>query len=149
MRPATLVLLFLSISSTGCSPLLNPYLENFKCKAPDEDGKCIDTPAAYAEARKPQSLEATVTLAENQSALPGSRTLSPNPQQTIQDARYKIVAGLLQKPEKPLLQPPKVLRVLLLPYEGKDGELFMSRYAYIQVEKAKWLLTDQHEKKKP
>ena len=35
----------------------------------------------------------------------------------------------------------------MLPYEGAKGELFMTRYAYIQVEDAKWILTDQQEKK--
>ena len=62
--------------------------------------------------------------------------------QEVQDNRYKVVAKLLQEEKKPLLQPPKILRVLLLPYKGEDEELFMSRYVYVKIEDSKWILTD-------
>ncbi|HHL35616.1 MAG TPA: hypothetical protein ENJ30_14755, partial [Desulfobulbaceae bacterium] len=62
--------------------------------------------------------------------------------QEIQDNRYRIVAGLLQEEKKPLLQPPTILRVLLLPYKGEGGELFMSRYVYVKIEDSRWILTD-------
>ena len=41
---------------SGCGPVknaVNPYEENFRCKAKDSEGKCIDTPAAYREALRP------------------------------------------------------------------------------------------------
>ncbi len=53
-----------------------------------------------------------------------------------------MLAELLQEEKKPLLQPPKILRVLLLPYKGEDEELFMSRYVYLKIEDSKWILTD-------
>ena len=39
-----------------------------------------------------------------------------------------------------MIAPPRVLRVLILPYKG-SGDLFMARYAYLQVEPANWVLT--------
>jgi conjugal transfer pilus assembly protein TraV len=45
-----------------------------------------------------------------------------------------------------MLQPPKILRVLLLPYKGEDNELFMTRYVYVKIEDSKWILTDLNEK---
>ena len=40
---------------SGCGPVLNPYRENFKCKTPGEDGKCVDTSTAYKDARYPEN----------------------------------------------------------------------------------------------
>ena len=120
----------------GCGPVLNPYEEHFKCKTPGDDGKCIDTPTAYMDARYSEGTGYETTTTETPSL----------PHQNIHDARYRILTELLEKSEKPLLQPPKILRVLMLPYEGANGELFMTRYVYVQVEDAQWLLTEQREK---
>ena len=37
----------------GVKDAVNPYEENFRCKAKDSEGKCLDTPTAYKEARLP------------------------------------------------------------------------------------------------
>lgn len=117
----------------GCGPVLNPYNEDFKCRAKDDAGECIDTPTAYQKARHPETeIEVVPTLTENA-------------QQEVQDNRYRIVAELLKEETKPLLQPPKILRVLLLPYKGEDEELFMSRYVYLKIEDSQWVLTDLEE----
>jgi len=126
---ATLILLGL----TGCASVekvINPYEENFKCRASDETGKCIDTPSAYKEARYP-----------NIPVSPGMPTAGVSEQ----DQRYQMVAGLLEEPQKPILQPPKIMRVLLLPYEGEGEELFMTRYVYVKVEESDWILSDINE----
>ena len=118
---------------SACAPLekaVNPYEENFKCRASDDTGKCIDTPSAYKEARYPEIPE----MAD----MPGAEL-------NKQDQRYQMVAGLLEEPGKPMLQPPKILRVLLLPYKGEGEELFMTRYVYVKVEEADWILTDINE----
>jgi conjugal transfer pilus assembly protein TraV len=131
LLPAVLALLL-----SACGPakdIINPYNENFKCRATDDEGKCIDTPTAYEEARYPHTAG-------------GESGPADDTQQAIQDNRYRILAELLQEPKKPLLQPPKVLRVLLLPYRGEDDELFMTRYVYLKIEDAKWVLTDLDEK---
>lgn len=117
----------------GCGPVLNPYNENFKCRAKDDAGECIDTPTAYQKARHPEK-EAELTSDPAETA-----------QQELQENRYKIVSDLLKEDTKPLLQPPKILRVLLLPYKGEDQELFMSRYVYLKIEDSQWVLTDLKE----
>lgn len=120
---------------SSCAPLMetiNPYEENFKCKAKNDAGECIDTPTAYRKARYPEpAQDAKVSLESKQEAL---------------NNRYKILAELLQEEKKPLLQPPKILRVLLLPYKGEKEELFMSRYVYVKIEDSQWILTDLVEK---
>jgi conjugal transfer pilus assembly protein TraV len=131
LLPAVLVLLL-----SACAPardVLNPYNEDFKCRATDDEGKCIDTPTAYREARHPEP------EGENPEPVEAMK-------QQARDQRYRILAELLQEPEKPVLQPPKILRVLLLPYQGEEEELFMTRYIYVKIEDSRWVLTDLTEK---
>jgi conjugal transfer pilus assembly protein TraV len=126
--------LFLLLSA--CSPMqkaINPYEEDFKCRAPEDAGKCVDTPTAYKDARYPR-------LDDELLEPLGSRS-----RKEALEHRYKTVAGLLREEKKPLLVPAKVLRVLLLPYRGQDGELFMSRYVYVKIEDSQWILTDLSE----
>jgi conjugal transfer pilus assembly protein TraV len=125
--------LLLLMLLTSCGPVLNPYNEDFKCRARDDAGECIDTPTAYKKARYPETETTENTELQN------------GVQQEIQDNRYAVLAQLLQEEKKPLLQPPKILRVLLLPYKGEDEELFMSRYVYVKIEDSKWILTDLEE----
>ena len=130
---ACLTVLALVSGCAGVKDAVNPYEENFRCKAKDSDGKCLDTPTAYKEARLPggQLSEAT-----------------PNTSQIeAQNSRYKALTDLLEAPETPVLNPPKILRVLLLPYKGENNELFMTRYAYLEIEPSQWVLTEVSEKK--
>jgi conjugal transfer pilus assembly protein TraV len=121
----------------ACAPLqdaINPYEENFKCKTKDDAGECIDTPTAYKNARYPEPESSA------------EQDVVDETKQIIQDNRYKILTDLLEEPERPMLKPPKILRVLLLPYKGEDDELFMTRYVYLKIEDSKWILTDLNEK---
>jgi conjugal transfer pilus assembly protein TraV len=128
------ILILLCISGcAGVKDAVNPYEENFHCKAKDSDGKCMDTPTAYKEARLPDGQLSEAT---------------PNTSQIeAQNSRYKALTDLLEAPETPVLNPPKILRVLLLPYKGENNELFMTRYAYLEIEPSQWVLTEVSEKK--
>lgn len=50
--------------------------------------------------------------------------------------------GLLKEPRTPIVAPPKVMRVLLLPYTGQENEFYMLRYVYFFVDKPRWILGD-------
>ena len=129
---ACLTVLALVSGCAGVKDAVNPYEENFRCKAKDSEGKCLDTPTAYKEARLPD----------------GQRNENSNASQVeAQNSRYKALTDLLEAPETPVLNPPKILRVLLLPYKGENNELFMTRYAYLEIEPSQWLLTEVSEKK--
>jgi conjugal transfer pilus assembly protein TraV len=54
----------------------------------------------------------------------------------------------MQEPDKPMLEPPKIMRVLMLPYKGENDELFMTRYVYLKLKESEWVLTDISEKAK-
>ncbi len=135
-RSILLLLTMVSVLS-ACAPVgraLNPYEENFRCRAKDDTGKCIDTPSAYEEAR-------------HGSSLPGKAPLVRDLEIEVSEKRYKTVADLLSEEKAPILEPPKVVRVLFLPYKGAREELFMSRYVYLKVKESSWILTDVEEKK--
>jgi len=128
----SLLMLFLASGCAGVKEVVNPYEEDFRCRARDEAGTCLDTAAAYKEARLPVS--------------PEGEPVATDAQVEAEDSRYRVLAELLKELETPLLQPPKVLRVLLLPYRGEDNELFMTRYAFLEVERAQWVLTEMSER---
>ena len=84
--------------------------------------------------------------AYRQARVPDPTTASTSAvQDEAQGERYRAISDLLEAPETPLLNPPKILRVLLLPYRGEANELFMSRYAYLEIEPAEWVLTEVRE----
>jgi conjugal transfer pilus assembly protein TraV len=128
-------------SCASVKDVVNPYDEEFHCRAKDTEGKCVDTPTAYQDARFPQP-----AVESNADAEEKTPTLNVPSKAEAKASQYKAIAELLDNPETPLLNPPKVLRVLILPYKGEKNELFMTRYAYLEIEKAAWVLTDIKEK---
>ena len=153
--------LLLLVLLSGCGglvgELVNPYEENFKCRTRDDAGKCIDTSSAYKEARFPDVDNASETSCTNVSGdtIPcppattaESVTRTNINQLTAQNSRYKALTDLMQEPDKPMLEPPKIMRVLMLPYKGENDELFMTRYVYLKLKESGWVLTDISEKAK-
>ena len=131
MKTIYVGLLILTVVA-GCAPVknaVNPDEENFRCRARDSEGQCVDTPTAYRQARVPDPATETTSTVQDEA----------------QGERYRAISDLLAAPETPLLNPPKILRVLLLPYRGEANELFMSRYAYLEIEPAEWVLTEVRE----
>jgi conjugal transfer pilus assembly protein TraV len=148
-----LLLLLLLPGCSGFKSIINPYEENFKCRTKDDAGKCIDTPSAYKEARFPDANNADESAActnANGDKIPCHPPVSNTNknQLTAQDSRYKVLTELLEEPDKPMLEPPKIMRVLMLPYKGESDELFMTRYVYLKLKESQWVLTDISEKPK-
>ena len=148
-----LLLLLLLSGCSGFKSIINPYEENFKCRTKDDAGKCIDTPSAYKEARFPDANNADESAActnANGDKIPCHPPVSNTNknQLTAQDSRYKVLTELLEEPDKPMLEPPKIMRVLMLPYKGESDELFMTRYVYLKLKESQWVLTDISEKPK-
>jgi conjugal transfer pilus assembly protein TraV len=121
-----LLFVFLMTSCAQVKDAVNPYEEHFLCQARDTNGQCIDTPSAYREARYPTVQDEAMDMGPRE----------------VHHSRYQTLADLLLAPETPMLQPPKILRVLLLPYTGEGNELFMTRYVFVEIEAVRWVLTD-------
>ena len=127
------ILAVLSIALlAACSAVgdtINPYKSNFNCPY-KESGKCISMTGAYEESRR--------ELAQPTEPAKGA-VLPTNGEKAYQEGVYKKLAGLLDEPKTPLIAPPKVMRVLLLPYKN-DKDLYMYRYAYFVVDDFRWVL---------
>ncbi len=126
--------------ASGCSTVgeaINPYGSSFNCKM-TENGKCTSMTGAYHESLQPVE-------PKNDGKKKG-KTGDPKgtdaAEAAYQGSLYRKLSGLLEEPETPMIAPPKVMRVLLLPYKGTDKELFMYRYAYFLVDDYSWVLGD-------
>ncbi len=121
------VALLVSCSTVGNT--INPYKSNFNCPY-KESGKCISMTGAYDESRT----EKIQTTDPAKAAM-----LLASGEKAYQEGVYKKLTGLLEEPKTPLIAPPKVMRVLLLPYKN-DRDLYMYRYAYFVVDDFRWVL---------
>jgi len=127
MLGALLLALLASCNTVGNT--INPYKSNFNCPY-KESGKCISMTGAYEESRRELA----------QPTDPAKEGLTPTSgEKAYQEGVYKKLAGLLEEPKTPLIAPPKVMRVLLLPYKN-DRDLYMYRYAYFVVDDFRWVL---------
>jgi conjugal transfer pilus assembly protein TraV len=115
-------------SCTTAGDAINPYKSNFNCPY-KESGRCISMTGAYDESRgqKIQPID------------PANALTPANGEKAYEEGVYKKLTGLLEEPKTPLIAPPKVMRVLLLPYKN-DRDLYMYRYAYFVVDDFRWVL---------
>ncbi len=75
-------------------------------------------------------------------ATPVSGNIEEKNYNRYRSALYDKFSGLLKEPQTPIVAPPKVMRVLLLPYTGQENEFYMLRYVYFFVDKPRWILGD-------
>ena len=159
MQHNSTILLWVLISfvTAGCS-IFNPYEEDFACHAGKETGKCVTIKDAYEESLqgKTQSkvtndrLEVTrrgrlikknktgkVKKEKNE-----SKTGEPfrDVEVTYQERAFEKLSRMLEKPKTPLMSPPVTIRVLFLPYKDEANRLYMSRYVYLIVDQAQWVI---------
>ncbi len=135
-----LMAVLIATMGAGCSTVgeaINPYGSSFNCKM-TENGKCITMTGAYRESLLPGRPKDD----KKQKSRGNDIRDTQETQVTYQDSLYRKLSGLLEEPETPMIAPPKVMRVLLLPYKGTDKELFMYRYAYFLVDDYSWVLGD-------
>ena len=122
------IALLVSCSTVGNT--INPYRSNFNCPY-KESGRCISMTGAYEESSRQRQIAAN-------GPGPGG-SLPQTDENAYQEGVYKKLAGLLEEPKTPLIAPPKVMRVLLLPYKN-DRDLYMYRYVYFVVDDFRWVL---------
>lgn len=122
----------------GCSTVLNPYRSSFNCPE-TENGKCVSVQSAYRESLNPLVKGDGDGCPDCGKEKPADTAASAE-EQEYRAALLSRLTGLLREPETPMVAPPQVLRVLLMPYKGDGGELFMPRYAYFFVDRPSWIL---------
>lgn len=66
----------------------------------------------------------------------------PRPETAYREASLAKAAKLLKEPVTPVVIPPLVMRILILPRKGEDGELNMAQFSYVMVDKPRWAMGD-------
>jgi conjugal transfer pilus assembly protein TraV len=136
-----LVFIIIAALSSGCSTVgeaVNPYSAQFKCEM-TENGRCTSMTGAYlGSLQKDPKGGKDVKGKNGKTADPPTAASSET---AYQEALFKKLSGLLEEPTTPVIAPPKVMRVLLLPYKA-EKDLFMYRYVYFVVDDYAWVLGD-------
>jgi conjugal transfer pilus assembly protein TraV len=124
----------------GCS-VLNPYKSEFTCPQ-KENGKCVGVDSAYYESltKTKDKIENPESLKKDNSDKAKTKVGGQKSENLYQEEVYRKLTGLLREPVTPLVVPPRVMRVLLLPYKGDGGELFMPRYVYFMADDPQWIM---------
>ena len=133
---------------SGCS-ILNPYASDFSCPK-GALGKCQSIRKSYEESFGPpedsQAVERVGKADEARKACEkvkgGCPPTADSVETTYQEQLLERFRELLEIPEPPVVAPPQTMRILILPYRGTDGELFMGRYIYVFTEEPRWVLED-------
>ncbi len=136
---------------SGCA-ILNPYHESFTCgKTPN--GKCVSVTAAYNESLgiPPQTngVSGEVPKPLGNVVPQGVPPLPPAIMPISAAGGYQSLvlarlSELLSEPSPPMLAPAQVLRVLILPYKGRESALFMERYVYLIMDQPKWVFGESN-----
>lgn len=129
---------FAALLLCGCSTVLNPYQSSFNCPE-TENGKCVSVQTAYRQSLNPLVKGAGGDCPDCGKGTPEEINAASG-EKDYRAALLSRLTGLLRAPETPLVAPPRVMRVLILPYKGDGGELFMPRYAYLFLEGPSWIL---------
>jgi len=135
---------------TACASVLNPYESEFTCPQ-SELGTCAPVKTVYSETKAgitypTQELDC---LGESDRSGGDSCPLTESgadkkPTELTEYARAKNskLSILLRDPQTPIAIPPKVMRIAILPYVGKDNELYMPRYVYVFVDSPEWVISN-------
>ena len=125
-----LVLASLGLLLSGCAAI-NPYASEFSCP-PGHPGACVSVDSAYRD---------SLTSATNKAP---STAIDP-----VEQTRQRQLAALVNQPDPPLLAPPRIVRLLVLPYTGADNVLYLQRHLYLVVDQPRWLLSGHREGERP
>jgi conjugal transfer pilus assembly protein TraV len=130
-------------TALGCGAIFNPYSSKFNCPETYK-GKCVSVNTAYEESvRDPANVNADEKEEKKKGKSQEEKGVGEkSPEKLYEEALFKELTGLIDDPRTPMVAPPRVVRVLLLPYRGENNELFMLRYVYFFVDEHRWILGD-------
>jgi len=140
------ILLLIALLFSGCG-VFSPYNSKFQCESPDK-GKCVSVQKAYAESlgkdepqRKQQKKKAKSAKDGKEKESSETNDGQPTATDSYRESLQREMARLIDAPVTPLMLPPKVMRILVLPYPDKSV-LYMPRYIYIMTDKPRWVIGD-------
>jgi conjugal transfer pilus assembly protein TraV len=139
---------------SGCGLL--PYHDDDACALEGNYGKCINGEQAYEEAIEGRELfgnyigeegltdemPGTITPSVSQQGEMATSQMNADGYMTLKGRTYDKLSGLVDKPNAPMLVPPKVISTLVLNYQSSSNEqhMYMPRYIYTIAKQPEFLL---------
>jgi len=71
---------------------------------------------------------------------PPQREESEEKESMLEKEKKELLSRLVKKPPVPVKLPDRILRILILPWVDKEGNLHTHRYVFVKVEEGKWIL---------
>jgi len=130
-----LSLTVLMVFCSGCGVFM-PFRSEFQCNAPYK-GKCVSVKEAYAESKGGGAGDKVD--AKNKGADTGSKVAVEETSMDYRKNLQRELSKLLRAPVTPVIMPPKVIRILILPYPDRSV-LYMPRYIYMMTDKPEWVI---------
>ena len=134
----------------GCS-VLNPYKSKLACPNMDP-GKCQSTRQTYyeslEEAEDPMNYTPDLEASSCTDCVRDKKKRKKNSElPELKPASYdemvlEKISSQIEQPDIPMVVPAQAIRILVLPYKGRSGNLFTERYVYSFVEEPRWVLED-------
>jgi conjugal transfer pilus assembly protein TraV len=166
---STIIIILSIIAMPGCS-VLSPYNTEFKC--PDSyKGTCNDVTSSYKDSLASKddvySKQHRKSQGDKEDRIKGNSTddtcetcnkssdctdtkcekITDQYENLYKKSLYTELKTLIDEPKTPVIQPPKVMRVLLLGYTDTDNQYLSHRYMYLIVTDPKWIISPVEEAK--
>jgi len=68
------------------------------------------------------------------------KVVKPKEETLYEKIKKETITELLKNPPAPVKVPDKILRILILPWTDKDGNLHAMKYIFVKVEEGQWIL---------
>ncbi|MEM4134370.1 MAG: TraV family lipoprotein [Candidatus Micrarchaeia archaeon] len=145
MRKYLFLMFALMLFSYGCASTLNPYSGDFTCPQ-TESGKCVSILEAYQESvGQKRGTILSESSSANNTMMSNAVNEYSNYENLYSEALFDRLKQVLVNPKTPIIAPPKVIRIMVLPYTNGQKEFFDSRYIYLVVDDFHWVLHDIRE----
>lgn len=145
MRINLIGILLATFFASGCATLLNPYESEKQC--PETfNGKCASLEESYLESfrRSDEAWAKVESYPEtwDEDEKPDKASKQNSQAEQYANTLFGEMTKLIKQPETPIVAPPKVMRVLILPYSADENErnLYMERWVYILLDGPRWTL---------
>lgn len=137
---------------SGCG-LLVPYDDEFMCNMADDYGRCTDVEGAYSAALGGDVVATVEGEAEDKASkksgkrkkgdAAASRVPAIDPAvNRYKRAEYNELASMIESPVTPMVQPPHVLRTLIIGYAPQQTEFFSPRFIFYFASEGGFVLGD-------
>ncbi len=123
--------------SIGISPWENPSSLNGASPLTTEQAPSYNADGEWDAFGSSSSIKQKKKSKNN----PPTVSITITPEALYQKRVYEEMAGLIENPKTPIISPPRIIRVMFLPYTNGDSKsLYANRYVFFILDEPRWIL---------